>query len=430
MASTERFQDRVSENPNRRKLNIISQTPNTIIADIERADTVVGDNVGTPISAAILNEWDSTVAEAKKDSASALVLANSANTTSEEALRVAQQSVDDATEAKNQCDGIKAIADGLIESPDCSQANNSGTAQVALVEASNGQKKFSFRNIKGEKGEGTFIRYSNDKVTMTDVPMDNSLFMGIYCGVNASNNAADYKWMRIWGTEIISLDEYKEKVTNGTVEEEQLYFIKGEAGETMVAIKNATDVVYDNTTSRLNANNVQDAIDELKSNQFSGVFSDLTGVPELLKAEDIALADLGERSYNSLTDKPDIPTNGSFTLAGLGEKSYNSLTDRPSIPLNSSFTLAGLGEKSYNSLTNKPVIPTNESFTLAGLSEKSYNSLTDKPEIPVMSRGTIAAALGLTEEQITQLVELAKITTLSGETSKELSFNVTSLNIQ
>ena len=185
MACTERFKDRVSENPNRRKLNIISQTPNTIIADIERADTVVGDNVGTPISAAILNEWDSTVAEAKKDSASALVLANSANTTSEEALRVAQQSVDDATEAKNQCDGIKAIADGLIESPDCSQANNSGTAQVALVEASNGQKKFSFRNIKGEKGEGTFIRYSNDKVTMTDVPMDNSLFMGIYCGVNA-----------------------------------------------------------------------------------------------------------------------------------------------------------------------------------------------------------------------------------------------------
>ena len=56
--------------------------------------------------------------------------------------------------------------------------------------------------------------------------------------------------MRIWGTEIISLDEYKEKVTNGTVEEEQLYFVKGEAGETMVAIKNATEVVYDNTTSR------------------------------------------------------------------------------------------------------------------------------------------------------------------------------------
>lgn len=51
MANSQRFQDRISENPNRRKLNIISQTPNTIIADIERADTVIGNQTGTPINA-------------------------------------------------------------------------------------------------------------------------------------------------------------------------------------------------------------------------------------------------------------------------------------------------------------------------------------------------------------------------------------------
>lgn len=40
----------------------------------------------------------------------------------------------------------------------------------------------------------------------------------------------------------------------------------------------------------------------------------------------------------------------------------------------------------------------------------SYNDLSNKPEITF---GTIAQILGLTETQLTQLVELAKLTTVS-----------------
>ena len=44
------FVDKVSTHPNRRKLTIISQTPNEIIADISRCDTNV-TKTGTKISA-------------------------------------------------------------------------------------------------------------------------------------------------------------------------------------------------------------------------------------------------------------------------------------------------------------------------------------------------------------------------------------------
>ena len=51
----ENFEDRVSENPNRRKITILKQQGNEIVADIEFADSVVDGKVGTPLNAEMIN---------------------------------------------------------------------------------------------------------------------------------------------------------------------------------------------------------------------------------------------------------------------------------------------------------------------------------------------------------------------------------------
>lgn len=63
------FTNRTGQNLNRKKIIIINQTPNEIIADIERADTVTEE--GTPINATIFNKFQEEI--------------NSANLKSEEA---------------------------------------------------------------------------------------------------------------------------------------------------------------------------------------------------------------------------------------------------------------------------------------------------------------------------------------------------------
>ena len=51
----ENFEDRVSENPNRRKITILKQQGNEIVANIEFADSVVDGKVGTPLNAEMIN---------------------------------------------------------------------------------------------------------------------------------------------------------------------------------------------------------------------------------------------------------------------------------------------------------------------------------------------------------------------------------------
>lgn len=55
----EEIKDRMSTNPNRKKIKIISQTPNEIIADIERADSP--SQTGTPINSNLINNIISEV---------------------------------------------------------------------------------------------------------------------------------------------------------------------------------------------------------------------------------------------------------------------------------------------------------------------------------------------------------------------------------
>lgn len=452
------FKDRESQNPNRRKLKIVSQGPNEIIADIERADTVTGSE-GTPINAKLLNDWNAVISTSENNASNALTKANKAIEDSSAAVSTANSAISVSNSAKQTATTAQNYVNSLIQTPDCSQAGNVGTPSVTFADAGNGYKKFVFRNLKGnkgdpgddagfgqitatatalpiggtpyanistggpntakdmsfdfglpagiqgergEKGDSTFVRYSFDKTTMTTSPVDSTIYIGFYHGPTVSENPEDYQWSRMWGAKSISEYEYKRLLDTDTLNPEQIYFVKGVQDNTLSISSLAQNTEYDNSISGLEANNVQEAIDALKANAFS-------------------------KSYNDLTEKPVIPDNMSFTLSGLGEKSYNSLTDKPILPSNSSFTLSGLGEKSYNSLTDKPIIPDNMSFTLSGLGEKSYNSLTDKPIIPTVDTVSIASALGLSVVQLTQLVELAKVVTV---TNGEVSFNTNCINVE
>ena len=139
-------------------------------------------------------------------------------------------------------------------------------------------------------------------------------------------SGADYDvaWTSINTSEptVITEAAYAEALEAGTVESDKLYYIQGTSDDTLTTAAEST--TYDNASSGLTATNVQAAIDELKEDEFSG-------------------------SYNDLTDKPTIPT----TLAELSEKSYNDLTDKPTIPtldIASIATALGLTTTQLNNL--------------------------------------------------------------------------------
>lgn len=115
---------------------------------------------------------------------------------------------------------------------------------------------------------------------------------------------------------------YAEALAAGTIENDKLYYIQGTSDDTLTTAAEST--TYDNATSGLAATNVQAAIDELKENEFSGSYNDLTDKPTI----PTALAQLSEKSYNSLTDKPTIPTLDVASIAtalGLTTTQLNNL---------------------------------------------------------------------------------------------------------
>lgn len=440
------FKNRQSENPNRRRLTIVEQQGNEMLVDVERADTNVTEE-GTPINADVLNQWNNIIDESNSKSTNAVNTATQANTMSNNALSKATTAETNANDARNYATSALNQVNALVREIDINQINGTGSPSVSFVNNPDGTKKFSFKNLKGvkgdtgnpagfgavdavatalpiggtpyanistngpdtsknihfdfglpagiqgergEKGDCTYVRYSFDKTTMTEEKTDNSIYIGFYNGITASDDPNDYTWSRMWGAQSIRESDYANLLRNDTLNPEQIYFIEGVDGDDLHVYQSAQEVSFDDTQSNLNAQNIQQAIDNIKAREFS-------------------------KSYNDLIDKPFIPT------------SYESLTDKPVIPTNASFTLTGLSEKSYDSLTDKPFIPNNASFTLAGLAEKSYNSLTDKPTIPVVDKLSIASALGLDQNQLEQLIALAKKVNV---TEESISFNTNSINVQ
>lgn len=122
-------------------------------------------------------------------------------------------------------------------------------------------------------------------------------------------------------TVVMTEEAFSAALIGNTLENDTLYLVEGETTGQINFIASAGNITYDNSTSGLNANNVQSAIDEIKGMLFSGVYDDLSNKPSAgnipfdnassgLNASDVqtAINRLKEMifsgSYNDLTDKP------------------------------------------------------------------------------------------------------------------------------
>ena len=152
----------------------------------------------------------------------------------------------------------------------------------------------------------------------------------------------------------------------------------------------AESVSYDNTTSGLESENVQAALDEIAGQITSGVVSGVKGNAETtyrkgdvnITPANIGLDKVGNfkavstESNQGLSN--DEKTNARSNI-GAGTSSfsgsYNDLSNKPSLA-----TVATSG--SYNDLSNKPSLAT---VATSG----SYNDLSNKPTIPSVGNGTL-----------------------------------------
>lgn len=86
-------------------------------------------------------------------------------------------------------------------------------------------------------------------------------------------------------TVVMTEEAFSAALIGNTLENDTLYLVEGETTGQINFIASAENITYDNSTSGLNANNVQAAIDEVKSKLFSGSYNDLTDKPSELTKE-------------------------------------------------------------------------------------------------------------------------------------------------
>lgn len=86
-------------------------------------------------------------------------------------------------------------------------------------------------------------------------------------------------------TVVMTEAAFSTALLGNTLENDVLYLVEGETPGQINFIASAGNITYDNSTSGLNANNVQSAIDEVKSKLFSGSYNDLTDKPSELTKE-------------------------------------------------------------------------------------------------------------------------------------------------
>lgn len=86
-------------------------------------------------------------------------------------------------------------------------------------------------------------------------------------------------------TVVMTEEAFSAALIGNTLENDTLYLVEGETTGQINFIASAGNITYDNSTSGLNANNVQSAIDEVKSKLFSGSYNDLIDKPSELTKE-------------------------------------------------------------------------------------------------------------------------------------------------
>ena len=103
------FQNRQGSNLNRKRLRIVSQTAEEIIADVERADNPTVE--GTPIDATVMNQFQSEIDTANSNASTAVSTASTAASNAASALSTANAASQTASTAASTASDAKTKAD-------------------------------------------------------------------------------------------------------------------------------------------------------------------------------------------------------------------------------------------------------------------------------------------------------------------------------
>lgn len=137
------FIDRESQFPNRRKITILQQNANEIIADITFADNPLPNKSGTKINAAILKDFQDGINEANSTSQQAKNAADAANETSADALKIAGETTTIASNAvttANQAKEAATTATGTADTASSTATRAENKADDAIQTASDAIK--------------------------------------------------------------------------------------------------------------------------------------------------------------------------------------------------------------------------------------------------------------------------------------------------
>lgn len=102
------FQNRQGSNLNRKRLRIVSQTAEEIIADVERADSPTVE--GTPIDASVMNQFQSEIDTANSNASTAVSTANTASQNASNAVSTANIASQNASNAVSTANAANAKA--------------------------------------------------------------------------------------------------------------------------------------------------------------------------------------------------------------------------------------------------------------------------------------------------------------------------------
>ena len=119
------FKNKSVNNPQRKKIKILSQTPDEIIADVDFAETV--EEEGTAITAEIMNSFQTAINNIETTS-------STAQTQSSQALQIANAASTNANQAINDVD----VLDGLVQ-----EAKSKAEEALAQVVEKQGSKIYT-----------------------------------------------------------------------------------------------------------------------------------------------------------------------------------------------------------------------------------------------------------------------------------------------
>jgi len=153
------FKDRQGSNLNRKRISIVSQTPNEIIADITRADNPTDE--GTPINAGTFNDFQTEIDSANTKSTKAETNASSALTVATEAKTLSSSATDTANSAVETANGASTKADTAISTANLATNTANGAVNTANEALSNSEDAVTIASDASVKSDSAVATANN-----------------------------------------------------------------------------------------------------------------------------------------------------------------------------------------------------------------------------------------------------------------------------